>query len=150
MRRAERMLMEFQKKHRFLVRRNEHLDPEERGVLTLTANILGALSFMIEQRPKLMGRVKLLRVHLMLEELAELLDAMVAENEVLTLDGICDLLYVTVGTGVQLGLPIGRAFEEVHRSNMTKSARKPGDARLRDKGPKYTAPDLQKVLEAKR
>lgn len=33
---------------------------------------------------------------------------------------LCDLIYVTEGTAVSLGLPIDAAFEEVHRSNMTK------------------------------
>jgi predicted HAD superfamily Cof-like phosphohydrolase len=35
-------------------------------------------------------------------------------------DGLCDLMYVTLGTAVEAGFRIGPFFAEVHRSNMTK------------------------------
>ena len=36
------------------------------------------------------------------------------------IDGLCDLLYVTVGGAVNLNINIQRHFDEVHRANMTK------------------------------
>jgi predicted HAD superfamily Cof-like phosphohydrolase len=38
----------------------------------------------------------------------------------LVLDGLCDLLYVTIGTAVELGIDLDPFFEEVHRANMAK------------------------------
>lgn len=87
-----------------------------------------------------------LRLSLITEELAELVDAINRGSEVDTLDALADLIYVVVGTAVTFGLPLAEAFAEVHKSNMTKAVRKPGDTRLRDKGETYVAPDLGKVL----
>lgn len=36
-------------------------------------------------------------------------------------DGLCDLLYVTFGFGVEMGISLGPFFGEVHRSNMKKA-----------------------------
>ena len=50
------------------------------------------------------------------------------------------------------GLPLDKAFAEVHRSNMTKRVQTndPDKARVRDKGPGYEPPDLARVLEEHR
>lgn len=66
--------------------------------------------------------IKVLRLRLMMEELGEVSQAMHENNQVEVADGLCDLLYVVVGTAVEYGLgPILEdLFEEVHRSNMTK------------------------------
>ena len=75
-----------------------------------------------------------LRLNLVREEYRELLSALgffedehgdIREMDVdsdvcATVDAICDLLYVTIGTAVEMGVPLGRFFHEVHRSNMTK------------------------------
>lgn len=37
-----------------------------------------------------------------------------------TIDGLCDLLYVTFGTAVAMGIDLDPFFEEVHRANMAK------------------------------
>lgn len=89
------------------------------------------------------------RGHLCCEELSELLRGLLEQNEELTLDGAIDLLYVTIGTLVALGLPVGEAFMEVHLSNMSKEKQitDPYANRVRDKGPNYRAPDLAGVLE---
>jgi NTP pyrophosphatase (non-canonical NTP hydrolase) len=91
---------------------------------------------------------RLLRAHLMCEELAELLAAMMHHDEERTLDALADLLYVTLGTAVTLDLPLAEAFVEVHKSNMTKQKQDddPDGERLRDKGPDYVAPNLEKIL----
>jgi len=66
--------------------------------------------------------IKVLRLRLMMEELGEVSQAMHENNLIEVADGLCDLLYVVVGTAVEYGMgPILEdLFEEVHRSNMTK------------------------------
>jgi hypothetical protein len=90
------------------------------------------------------GDGRLMRAHLMCEELSELLVAMGNRDEVETLDAMADLLYVLLGTAYALDLPLPAAFAEVHRSNMTKSS---GD-RIGDrgKGGEFSPPDLASVL----
>lgn len=90
---------------------------------------------------------KQLRAHLIIEEFVEFLEAMIDDDELAALDALTDMMYVVVGTGVQLRLPLDEAFREVHRSNMTKS---PTGPRCRDKGPNYQPPNLRKVLDAAR
>lgn len=90
-----------------------------------------------------------LRAHLMLEELGETLVSMGEGNELRTFDGFCDLLYVLIGSGVTFDLPIEEGFDEVHRSNMTKTA-KADDTRIRDKGKNYSPPNLDFVLDMHR
>lgn len=86
------------------------------------------------------------RAHLIVEEVAELLTAFTVGDSVATLDALADLLYVTLGTAVAFGLPIAEAFEEVHRSNMTKTVERdrPGHP---GKGRDYSPPDLASLLE---
>ncbi len=36
------------------------------------------------------------------------------------IDGVCDIVYISVGTLVEAGIPFQRFFAEVHRSNMLK------------------------------
>jgi len=59
---------------------------------------------------------------------------------------LADLLYVTIGFAVQFGLPIKEVFEEVHRSNMTKTGDKREDGKVL-KGVDYKAPDLNKFFK---
>lgn len=68
------------------------------------------------------AEVQVLRLRLMMEELGELATAMHEKNLLEVADGLCDLLYVTVGTAVEYGLGpvLDQLFAEVHRSNMTK------------------------------
>ncbi len=63
-----------------------------------------------------------LRLQLCQEELGELADALLDEDAVAALDALCDMRYVADGTALTLGLQhvFNQAFDEVHRSNMTK------------------------------
>lgn len=73
-----------------------------------------------------------LRVNLIEEETKEVVDELYKlkaslirkedfrEHEVALLKELCDLLYVVYGTAVAFGYDIDGAFEEVHRSNMSK------------------------------
>jgi predicted HAD superfamily Cof-like phosphohydrolase len=60
------------------------------------------------------------RLKLIREETDELEDALEHEELEESLDGIADLLYVVLGTAVEMGVDIEPIFREVHRSNMTK------------------------------
>jgi hypothetical protein len=61
-----------------------------------------------------------LRIKLMAEELTEFIDASSESNLVEMIDALCDLLYVTFGSAVELGVDIEPFFHEVQRSNMSK------------------------------
>ena len=94
--------------------------------------------------------VKILRLRLMMEELGELSCAMHENNLVEIADGLTDLLYVVVGTAVDYGLgPIlEELFQEVQRSNMTKTFITTPDGRKGGiKGPGFSPPDIKGVID---
>jgi predicted HAD superfamily Cof-like phosphohydrolase len=93
-----------------------------------------------------------LRGHLSAEEFAEWIFALLAGDEEAMLDALADRLYVLLGDAVSYDLPLSDAFDEVHRSNMTKEKQPddPSTQRVRSKGPRYEAPDIKGVLDAHR
>lgn len=93
-----------------------------------------------------------LRMHLILEEAAELMQAFVETDEEAVFDALSDLIYVTAGTAAVYDLPLQEGFAEVHRSNMTKEKQKsdPDAERVRDKGPNYDPPNLKSLLDDRR
>lgn len=60
------------------------------------------------------------RVSLIAEEFKELNEAIENDDRKEIVDALCDILYVTYGFGHVLGVNLDRAFDIVHRSNMTK------------------------------
>jgi len=68
------------------------------------------------------GNLLLLRLQLCVEEVGELARAMHQGDLVEALDALCDMRYVADGTVLALGLRhvFSDAFDEVHRSNMSK------------------------------
>ncbi len=93
----------------------------------------------------------LLRLHLCQEELSELARAICLGRPLDALDALCDMRYVADGAAVELGMVdvFEEAFEEVHRSNMSKlnngSPVFSGQGRLA-KGPSYSPPDLKRFV----
>jgi len=89
-----------------------------------------------------------------LEELSELLRAHEHGNLVDAADAIGDLLYIAIGCGLHMGIPLGDIFDIIHKANMTKlpgttkrgglvqDAKKPADWQ----GPEAA---IAKVLNAK-
>jgi predicted HAD superfamily Cof-like phosphohydrolase len=61
-----------------------------------------------------------LRCNLIEEEYAEFVEAHKNGDLTGAIDGLMDLLYVTIGTCVSMGVDIEPFFNEVHRSNMSK------------------------------
>ena len=91
---------------------------------------------------------RIMRAHLLMEELGELLQAMAKGDEAATLDGIADLVYVAIGTALTFDLPLAKAFEEIHSSNMSKSVGAGGsdDVRCRNKGENYRPPNIEAII----
>lgn len=84
------------------------------------------------------------------EELGELASAKTREE---VFDAILDSIFVLIGLGVSLGLPMDAGWEEVCKSNMTKIDPKTGkvtrnpDTGKIMKGDKFSPPNLKKVID---
>lgn len=100
------------------------------------------------------AQTKQLRINLLQEELDELKEALANDDAQETLDALIDLQYVLDGAFLSFGLQAVKelAFDEVHRSNMSKLGadgkpiRREGDGKVM-KGPNYFAPDLGKFIK---
>lgn len=94
-----------------------------------------------------------LRINLLAEELDELKEALAQGDMVETLDALIDLQYVLDGAFLSFGLHHVKdtAFDEVHRSNMSKLGedgkpiRRESDGKVL-KGPNYFKPDLSQFI----
>ncbi len=99
-------------------------------------------------------KTNLLRINLLQEELDELKDALKDRDLVETLDALIDLQYVLDGAFLSFGLHDVKsaAFDEVHRSNMSKLGadgkpiRRPEDGKVL-KGPDYFKPDIAQFIK---
>ena len=99
-------------------------------------------------------QTKQLRINLLQEELDVLKEALANDDPQETLDALIDLQYVLDGAFLSFGLQAVKelAFDEVHRSNMSKLGgdgkpiRREGDGKVM-KGPNYFAPDLSKFIK---
>lgn len=99
-------------------------------------------------------QTKQLRINLLQEELNELKEALANNDPLETLDALIDLQYVLDGAFLSFGLQAVKqaAFEEVHRSNMSKLGedgkpiRRPEDGKVM-KGPNYFKPDLAQFIK---
>lgn len=98
-----------------------------------------------------------LRINLIAEELEELKEALANGDALETLDALIDLQYVLDGAFLSLGLHDVKdiAFNEVHRSNMSKldedgkPIRRESDGKVM-KGPNYFKPDLAQFVKSKK
>ncbi|MGH1455387.1 MAG: hypothetical protein ACRBDI_01270 [Alphaproteobacteria bacterium] len=112
----------------------------------------------VEGSPKISdGKTNLLRINLLTEELGELKEALEQGDLVETLDALIDLQYVLDGAFLSFGLQHVKdaAFDEVHRSNMSKLGadgkpiRRPEDGKVL-KGPDYFKPDMAQFVQSKK
>ncbi len=63
----------------------------------------------------------LFRARLIVEEASEFVAAASSNDKTEMIDALCDLLYVTFGTGVVLGEDLSGYFRRVHEKNMQKT-----------------------------
>lgn len=101
--------------------------------------------------------IMLQRAQLMCEELFELLEAMARRDAAHTVAEAADLLYVTSGTLLTLGLGklLLPVFDEVHCANMSKLDPQTGkpfydDSGKITKGPYYRKPNLRRIMHEAR
>lgn len=95
-----------------------------------------------------------LRINLLAEEVDELKEALEAGDIVEVLDALTDIQYVLDGAYLSFGLQHVKqaAFDEVHRSNMSKLGedgkpiRREGDGKVL-KGPNYFKPDMAQFVK---
>jgi len=102
-------------------------------------------------------KTKELRINLLQEELDELKEALDNDDLVETLDALIDLQYVLDGAFLSFGMQDVKeaAFNEVHRSNMSKLGadgkpiRRESDGKVM-KGPDYFKPDMAQFIKSKK
>lgn len=91
-----------------------------------------------------------LRQAILDEEVEELRRAVTEADVVGIADALADIVYVVCGTAHCYGIDLDAAFEEVHRSNMTKLDPEGQPIYRYDgkvlKGPQYEPPDLARAL----
>lgn len=91
-----------------------------------------------------------LRKKLITEEWQEWIDGLLSEDFVEQVDALLDLLYVTYGTLVEMGVNADKGFAEVHRSNMSKLDENSDPIYREDgkvlKSALFTPPDLESVI----
>lgn len=83
-----------------------------------------------------------LRSRLIAEEGIETLRAIRSRDILGTIDGLCDLLYVTYGAAVEFGIDLEPFWDEVHRTNMAKAGGPTRDDGKVMKPEGWTPPDI--------
>ena len=87
-----------------------------------------------------------LRAMLIEEEADETVHAPLNGDVTEAIDGLCDLIYVCLGTALEMGVYLDPFIREVHRSNMSKT---PGNQRADGKimkGPDFVAPRIAEMV----
>lgn len=127
-------------------------DKETNHYLDEVASELLLSATMMENRMKHEDHynLRVARTQLMIEELGETILGLAHCDEILTLDGLSDLEFVTIGTAISFGLPLSEGLEEVCDSNLTKSPHEKDDSRIRGKGSNFRPPNLKKVMSLHR
>lgn len=91
-----------------------------------------------------------LRHDLLAEEVEEFYLAWQVRDQVKMIDALCDILYVTCGAAVEMGVDLEPHFNEVHRSNMDKAGGPTSPSGKQLKPPGWKGPDLQSILDQQR
>ena len=94
--------------------------------------------------------------HLVLNKSDELVASMIKGDLVGVADGIADVLYVVIGTAIAYGINIKEVFDEVHRSNLSKTVWNEEQQRYiieKDefgkglRGPDYSPANLEPIVQ---
>jgi len=86
------------------------------------------------------------RFAMVLEELAEWLEAHVNRDLVAAADAWGDRCYLLLGDAIAAGLPANEVFQEIHRSNMTKIEKFANRLGKAQKNERFRTPDLNAIL----
>lgn len=89
---------------------------------------------------------RLRRARLICSEAAEFLEAADTDDFVEMVDALADILVVTYGAAVEMGVDLEPVFAEVHRSNMSKNGGKDAGGKIL-KGPGFSPPDIVAELK---
>jgi len=84
---------------------------------------------------------RLRRARLIITEAGEFLEAADKSDLVEMIDALADLLVVTYGAAVEMGVDLEPIFAEVHRSNMSKNGGLDAGGKIL-KGPAFSPPDI--------
>ncbi|HZR80427.1 MAG TPA: hypothetical protein VFD92_04945 [Candidatus Binatia bacterium] len=91
-----------------------------------------------------------LRATLIDEEANETTYAIMHGDLVGAIDGMCDLIYVVLGTAVAFGIDLEPFFWEIHRSNMSKVGGTKNALGKLVKPPTYSPPRIAQLLKSAR
>lgn len=103
-----------------------------------------ALDIPIGDTPKI--RRPELRIELIREESRELQKAISNGDLIQAIDGMCDLIVVTLGSAVEFGIDLDPFWDEIHKTNMAKKGgpvRSDGK-RLKPEG--WKPPELERIF----
>lgn len=157
MRHATRQVTEFIQRHSYPVIRTTY-DPSVVEALDRIEQLMANAATITReercQQPTDYAGLVITRMSLILEELHELVLALRDDDlhsksslrEVNVADALADLAYVVIGTAVSLDIPLPEVFDEVHRSNMTKSV----TGGVKPKGSSFEGPRIRQVIEQAR
>lgn len=150
MKEIQKAILEFHKKHGFpynlSLKANKGIS---KIVMWIFYKTILCLSKLAIKYWKITGSSKesFYRVHLILEELSEMIEGINNGDEIKTADGIGDLLYVVIGTATVYSLPADEIIKEVCKSNKTKKLRTKDNVRMRNKGEDWRPPDFEKAIK---
>ncbi len=100
--------------------------------------------------PGIVGERLALRLELIREEYAELIDAIHQGDIVETADALGDMVYVIYGMAIEFGIPLDKVLDEIQRSNMSKLDENGNPIYREDgkvlKGANWFPPDIEGVL----
>ena len=94
------------------------------------------------------------RLGFLMEELDEIGAGIYNSDLEEVADGLIDLIYVAIGTGLFMGLPMDELWDEVQRANMDEVRAKSADESKRDsrldvvKPSGWRGPDITRVLQS--
>lgn len=96
----------------------------------------------IGDRPRLIdAKDRLRRARLIVSEVGEFLDAADQNDMVEMIDALADILVVTYGAAIEMGVDLEPILREVHRSNMSKNGGRDAGGKVL-KGPGFSPPDI--------
>jgi len=100
----------------------------------------------VADKPAQIGvKDRLRRARLIFSEASEFLEAADTDDFVEMVDALADLLVVTYGAAVEMGVDLEPVFVEVQRSNMSKNGGVDAGGKIM-KGPGFSPPDIMREL----